>query len=258
MPFDRIVYLQTTHYKLPTMSPISQKAHDISFAVFRVAKLIKNSKLRRELEDSAVELVVGYEAVANPSLFTKSATIIDILERLVTLAESIKEISGLNAKVLKRELFNLQMAIVHSASVPNGKEAEKEVNLEEMFPLSGNTIMPGDADARLLETVPTTIRIQDSQIGKSLKLETDADIELTKNALQSLSERQMAILDNIRQFEFCRLRNLVESMSNISERTIRNEILSLIELGLVRRVGGGGPSSYFQLTGIRVPSVAKH
>jgi len=36
---------------------ILDKAHDISFAVFRVAAIVKNMKLRMALEDAAVELV---------------------------------------------------------------------------------------------------------------------------------------------------------------------------------------------------------
>ena len=75
------------------MKALSQKAHDISSAVFRVATLVKNRKLRLELENAAVELVVRYEEVANPAL-SHSATVIDVLERLVTLAESVKEMRG--------------------------------------------------------------------------------------------------------------------------------------------------------------------
>ena len=61
-----------------------------------------------------------------------------------------------------------------------------------------------------------------------------------------LTDRQTAILFKVREIPLCRLRNLMEAFPDISERTIRNEIAVLIQNGLIKRVGLGGPNSYFE------------
>ena len=69
------------------------KAHDIGFAVFRVAHVVKNMRLRMALEDAAVDLV------ASPADGT-----VDKLLALIKLTASINEIRALNAEVLEREV----------------------------------------------------------------------------------------------------------------------------------------------------------
>lgn len=229
------------------MNSTSQKAHDIAFATFRVAALVGHRKLREELQNSAVELAVNYEAVANPAL-AKSATVISILERLITLGESIKEIGPISARVLKRELGNLQTAIKEANAAiqvaTSGKKEPQEANLDDIFGSSGN--LNGNPPAG-----------GEAKKSEETKEANTASLEATKEALSSVSERQMAILESIRQNEFCRLRNIVDDVDGVSPRTIRNDIQDLINMGLVRRVGNGGPASYFQLTGIKTSSTAQ-
>ncbi len=218
-----------------SLSPISQKAHDISFATFRVAALIKNSKLRGEIESSAVELVSHYEELADPSLPFTTPNVVDKLERLISLAESIGEMKAVNASVLKRELGNLQTAVdFHINTFKGHPNGTNEIDISSMFPSS--TLTSGK---------PKNSKFSSS--GNKPQPESEAtNYELPTTNSQEPTVRQMAILRNIRETEFCRLRNIVEAMPNISERTIRNDIQGLIEKGLVRRVGGGGPNSYFQ------------
>lgn len=199
------------------MNTLSQKAHDISFAVFRVATLIKNTKLRKELENAAIELVVRYEEVANPAL-AHSATVIDVLDRLVSLAESVKEMKEINAQVLRRELEGFHAAIINHFS----ESKRQDVDLSSDF------------------QIPALKSNNENQV-----LENTAD-EATEIAGGPLTERQTAILEKVREIPFCRLRNLMEIFPDISERTIRNEIAVLIQNELIKRVGLGGPNSYFE------------
>lgn len=216
------------------MTPLSQKAHDISFAVFRVATLIKNNKLRRELEDAATDLIARYEDAANPSIKYHVADPIDRLDRLVAIAESTKEMKTVNSQVLRRELNNLQTAIgaVSSGSSDDGVHANgniEDINIEDMFPSVENT---------------------EDAIGASVQGLGASESKLNPKPYNTLthtiSDRQTAILAAIRGIQFCRLRNIMDKMPQISERTIRNDIQMLISTGLVQRIGGGGPASYFQ------------
>jgi len=72
-------------------------AHDIATALFRVSALVRHERLRRELEEAAVELV--------KDVYPKS---VDTLERLVRFSEAVGEVSEINAGVLCRELGNLR------------------------------------------------------------------------------------------------------------------------------------------------------
>lgn len=215
-----------------SLSPIAQKAHDIAYATFRVAGLIRKTDLRAEIEKAGIALIAHYEEVADPLLPFTTPNVIEKLERLVAFAESIGEMKPVNASVLKRELKNLQTAIdFHintfkgSPLAKNGQASgnQQDIDISSMFP-SGNT---QGVSSRVPEKTPF-----------------DRSEEIPSNS--EISVRQTAILRNIRENQFCRLRNIVDAMPNISERTIRNDIQTLIERGLVRRVGGGGPNSYFE------------
>ena len=62
----------------------------------------------------------------------------------------------------------------------------------------------------------------------------------------------MAIYELIRQFgkesgNGCRMRDLQESFTGVSERTIRYDLEKLIEMGLIERAGQSGPSTFYRV-----------
>lgn len=171
---------------------VAEKAHDISFAVFRVATLVRHLKLKSELEGAAV-LLVSRLGKREP---------LSRLERLVSLGEATGYIRPVNAYVLLRELGTLRVAI---ADYEAGKE---EVDLEEVF-------------------------------------------EKQEEPVFKRKNRHSAILDFIRQLpNGCRMRELVQQFPQVSERTLRNDLQSLVSQSLVERVGIQGPNSYFRVSGV--------
>lgn len=127
---------------------INQKAHDIAFAVFRVAALVKHSRLKSELENAAILLV----SEENPQA-------VDKLGNLVHLTETVGEMSRVNSLVLQRELKSLNSAIAESA-VGN----DEEVNLEEEFARAGSATIGNPAtignDEKVEEISPHIINRQ--------------------------------------------------------------------------------------------------
>jgi len=81
-------------------------AHNISSAVFRVARIIRHKMLRGELEAGAIRLVRNIDM---DSLST--------LTRLVRLSEAVGEMSEINAQVLCRELGNLRGMMIAESNV---------------------------------------------------------------------------------------------------------------------------------------------
>lgn len=181
---------------------VFNKAHDISFAVFRVAAIVKNMKLRMALEDAAVELV------------NDTTVAVDKLGVLVKLGTSINEIRPVNAEVLHRELDKLTSAI-QSAITELAIGNDEEVDLKEVF-----------------------AELESATIGNEEK-----DEEISPHIIN----RQSAILGFIRQLpNGCRMRDLTGRFPEVSERTIRNDLQTLLSEGLIERIGNKGPFSSFR------------
>jgi len=239
------------------MNKLSHKAHDISFAVFRVATLIKNKRLREELENTAVDFTVNYEDILNlPSGHV--ATVFDKLERLISLAGSIKEMKEINASVLKRELNAFQTAVLNQLSEDN----RQDVNLSNDFAINTDkTRLDTDGTGRVQNSgLPRYARKDNADSGlPGTEGSTDTGNDSyeasgnSENNNSPLTDRQSAILSKVREISSCRLRDLIEIFSDISERTIRNEIAVLIQHELIKRIGLGGPNSYFESMEVAPP-----
>jgi len=58
--------------------------------------------------------------------------------------------------------------------------------------------------------------------------------------------RQNIILERIRQSGNCRLKEIQDVLPNTSERTIRYDLQTLLEQGLIERIGNAGPSVFYR------------
>lgn len=105
-------------------SQISGLAHELSFATFRVAAIVRYPYLQKEMERAAVDLVayIDEEAMSR-------------LERLVNLGFAIGEIAQVNADVLLREISNLRELV--GAEI---FENEGEVDISGMFTRKENPL----------------------------------------------------------------------------------------------------------------------
>ncbi len=128
-----------------------------------------------------------------------------------------------NADVLRRELNNLVEMIVLDVSRISPKD--DPVYIDDIFDPSYDSTGNGNYD--------TDESVAESN-GKGI-------------SIASIKERQTEILEFIRQFpNNCRMRDLTERFADVSERTLRNDVQTLIEVGLIERLGGkSGPNSYF-------------
>ena len=104
---------------------IASLAHEIASAVFRVAALARHERLRKELEEAAIDLV--------KNICPENA---DTLERLVRLTEAVGEVSEVNAMVLCRELGNLRSMLNAEISEPFSGVVDT-LNLQEIFAEKG-------------------------------------------------------------------------------------------------------------------------
>ena len=100
-------------------------AHEIASAVFRVAALTRHERLRKELEEAAIDIV--------KNICPENT---DALERLVRLTEAVGEVNEVNAMVLCRELGNLRIMLNAEISEPFSGVVDT-LNLQEIFAEKG-------------------------------------------------------------------------------------------------------------------------
>ncbi|MCR4261164.1 MAG: hypothetical protein NUV96_02445, partial [Candidatus Colwellbacteria bacterium] len=182
---------------------VAELAHDISFAVYRVASLVGFSFLRKELEIMAIELISFLDIEA-----------IDRTKRLIKIGKAIEQISEINSEVLLRELSNLAETIQNS-EIP---EEKAEISVEKLFNRQKNTL-------------PFKRQEERAESKRQVSIKPD--------------KRQTEILEFIRQFpNGCRPADISRNFPEVSKRTLRNDILALVDRGFAERIGDRGPYSY--------------
>lgn len=188
-------------------TPISTLTQEISFAVFRVASLVDHMYLKKELERAAVEVAAYLDEES-----------LNRLERLVSLGASVGEINTTNSAVLIREIGNLRDMLNLDEYED---EIDEEVDISSIFTPKGNQLPFTRQEA-------TSTRQSSDKAGPST--------------------RQKEILHFLRQFpNGCGFSDLARNFDEVSKRTIRNDVSSLIEMDLLERVGKSGPHSYIKV-----------
>jgi hypothetical protein len=213
----------------------SKKAFEISYALFRIATVSHNRRLAEHLEGRALDLL---DATASGD-YKKSKSMLDAVEYIVRLGIEIGTISDKTGALIIGEVQYLNSAIAEfdkPAKLP-------DVDIESIFSKDFQSEPRGEDKNIKTETT----------VGKSDRVDTEIEIE--RNVVEPESQqsgfkmvmRQSAIVDRIRQFGTCRLKDIQEILPDISERTIRYDLQKLAEQGSIERIGSGGPATYYQV-----------
>ncbi len=221
---------------------LSKKAYEISYALFRVAAVLKRRALADHLESQALLLLthtIGED-------YMKSSVTAAAIEYLVKFGEDLGIIHGENGKLVVAELRNFNAAIAEFEKSAKTEAADLqsifskpqlpmgaaiELNKQEPSVRSSGT---GNAEPGVREVV----HVVASENGNG-----------NGNNIVKAAMRQSAILERIRQNNNCRLRDIQEWLSDVSERTIRYDLQNLIGQGLVERLGNGGPATFYRIRG---------
>lgn len=252
-----------------------QRSFEVVWAAFRVAEVSRRISFKALLEERAL-LFFREQSI-------KSLT---LLEQAVTLGYRIGEIASENAKVLLRETQNLKEHI-HVSGNEIGEDGNEpvEIDMRGLFrslPSSGesgkvkedtvenkgissetrgivSSIEEGLKQAR--KESPAKSGKVDS-IEKSPAKELYSDKSLAKSGKESPAksgnnspvygkvssiERKQVILSLLKDRSLCHMSDISDILPDISNRTLRYDIQSLVEKNLVERLGSGGPNSFIRL-----------
>ena len=140
-----------------------------------------------------------------------------------------------NVDVMTREIFALDAAIAERKTVAK----TDEVNVAEIF--SKPEAMPRTEEPA---TEPAPMRMEDFRAQP--QPQQPQPHPQPRQPSNDSAIRQSAILTRIRQSGNCRLKDIQDVLPNISERTIRYDLQTLVEQNLVERIGNAGPLVFYR------------
>lgn len=218
---------------------IKQRSFEIAWAVFRCSALVRQPKLRVELENAAIGLISPFGYTAN----------LEQLEHLIRLAEAIGELKSINAKVLYRELNGVLEAI-RQLEVEINKEKEESSAIEGIFaklPIvwqeKANSAIVRQQNEK--SSAKKELFKSDSEIHNSAD-KSSANSSAIKEGFGKSSAISSAIAELIKKLGKATTKDLANNLSEISERTIRFYLQKLVEQGIIERKGSiSGPGSYY-------------
>ena len=248
-------------------TPETQKTYELSYATFRVAALVRKPDLKERLERQAAIIL---ERVASGDLAIVEP--LETLRALIMLSEGIGEIRYVNAKVLLRELGNLERMVKAAAPPSPGYGGQgEEFDIERMFSTTAtgkagvedsirriqerrkeevDSVMPTSVATNPEKPAVPTGRQETRQNGNgSAKLTTsgngngNGNSEARASAIYAKVQRgNTSIKDLLAEFG-----SASSPLGGVSERTLRYDLQRLVEQGKVERVGNGGPGTYYRL-----------
>ena len=210
----------------------AKKAYEIAYALFRVSAKIEEASIKGRLESEAVNLLIS----ANAGSYGNAANAVAAIEALVKFAIDLNLMSIANGDVLLREIAGMQEILIECL------DKSDEVDVSKFFSPRIDTETDDAPAVRRRETEdrgPIMIPVKEAIVEK----------EKSANPAGSLKSgnRQIVILDRIRQNGNCKLKELQEILPDCSERTIRYDLEDLIERNLVERIGSGGPAVSYRI-----------
>jgi hypothetical protein len=212
---------------------IRKKAQEVSFVLLRIAGYIRHKELAARLESISYELI---EALYSDDLNTATLKI-EAAIGLASLASNVGDINSSNTAILLRELETLKTGIGHLKA---SREVHDMPSVEGLF--SKLVIAPPAKQARQplpsQKAARTVIQEKQKVIGVSATAPDNG---------VSATIRQDNILARIRQAPGSKiqLKELIAAFPNISERTLRYDLVKLCQIGKLKREGSGGPSNFY-------------
>jgi hypothetical protein len=215
---------------------IFTKSYEIAYALFRMAGQIAEkdfSERLRALGSALLQASAGQD-------YAEASKSLQMIECLAKFAGDVNFISPANSNILLGEIYTLDAAIIEHRNAANSDR----LNLSEIFSKADPEVAPPPAlyDNPAIENPAMEDAAIDNPANESM--ETTEAHNSANNIKAEM--RQSTIVEKIRQSGNCRLKDIRELLPDISERTIRYDLQSLLEKHLIERIGDGGPSVYYR------------
>ena len=238
-----------------------KKSYEIAYALFRIAAKISEKSFAENMGRQGTNLL-GAVALGK---YDEAAKYAAAIEYFIKLGVDLDFISLPNGDILFRELSRAKTMFSESGK-PAIASNQANVDISNIFSeetanvadeISNESYDPENAQiehpAIRQEINPATdqetpkiihrVEIRQKQYKPAIDV---VDVEMNDGHI-SPAIRQSRMLDKIRQSGNCRIKDLQEVLPECSERTIRYDLQTLVEQGLIERRGNGGPAVYYRL-----------
>ena len=212
---------------------ILTKAYEVAYAIFRLAAPMHEKDFAESLRSSGTALL----SAAATEDYSAAGRAVRVMECLVKFGGDVNMIGTPNVDVMVREIYALDAAI---AERKNSARTD-EVNVSEIF-------SKPEITAHSTEQQPASVPVFEQEESFRTTPKAAAVEPAIRQPANDSAIRQSAILGLIRQSGNCRLKDIQEILPECSERTIRYDLQTLLERGLIERIGNAGPSVFYRAT----------
>jgi hypothetical protein len=253
----------------------AKKAYEIAYALFRISAKIAESGIKEKIETQAIDLLISI----NGEEYGNAAKSIAAIDVLVKFAIDLNLISLSNGDTLLREIAGMNETIIECL------DKSDEIDVSKFFSKPKDHLVK-DVTSAFPATVPShpsithprpstastqpsivpthppfvsvpsvilregggstllspSVSQQDEKEEKDVKVHSGNPANIARSG-----NRQIAILDKIRQSGNCKLKEIQDILPDCSERTIRYDLEELIERELIERIGAGGPAVSYRI-----------
>src|SRR6266481_4640585 len=205
-----------------------RKSFEISYALVRIASAVKSQSLRDHLEYHAFALLDKASSGKFTELYNHTAP----LSYLLKLAAEGGFLNPANVIAVSREIEQFNAAIAEF----------ENIDTLPVFDLSGNF---SEITFQKSASAAEEPKVNNFQTSFQEEIKNPLVVNSGNGSLKSIN-RQIAILEKIRQFGNCRMKDIQEYLPESSERTIRYDLQDLVEQGVIERMGNGGPATFYR------------
>jgi hypothetical protein len=229
---------------------ILTKAYEVAYALFRLAAQMPEKDFAEPLRASGTAML----AAAAAEDYAAAGRSLRVTECLVKFGGDVGLIGTQNVEVMAREIYALDAAIAERKTVAR----TDEVNVAEIF-----------SKPEVVEHAeePAPMRIEDFRAAPAPEPEPHRaepprheprePQPAQRPSSNDSAIRQSTILSRIRQSGNCRLKDIQDVLPNISERTIRYDLQTLVEQNLVQRIGNAGPLVFYRASHVEQAASAE-
>lgn len=216
---------------------IRKKAQEVGFVLLKIAGYIRHKELAARIESISYQLI---ESLYSDDLNTAMAKV-EAAIGLSSLASNIGEMNPNNTTIVLRELENLKNAI---RQYQESRDVREMPSFEGLF--SKLTIA-----APVKQSRPSVPSQKPATIVKQQVRAQVAGNPAIENGNAAIV-RQDEILAKIKTANGSRLqlKDIIAAFPNISERTLRYDLVKLCQIGKLKREGSGGPSNLYVFAGL--------